>query len=53
MARTNIVMKAQIKDKFKVHTTHQIEERRDYWKAKRSVILDPDGFMCLIVNGMD
>jgi hypothetical protein len=52
-ATTNTTMKAQMKEKFKVYTTHQIEERRDYWKAKRSAILDPGGSMCLIVDGMD
>jgi hypothetical protein len=46
-------MKTQMKDKFKVQTIHQIEERRDHWKAKRSAILDLDGSMCLIVDGMD
>jgi hypothetical protein len=46
-------MKAQKNDKFKVHTTYQIEKRRDYWKAKRFAILDADGSMCLIVDGMD
>jgi hypothetical protein len=29
-----------------------IEEKPDYWKAKRSAILDPDGSMCLILDGM-
>ena len=52
-ATTNIAMKVQIKDKFKAHTTHQIEERQDYWKAKRSTILDSNGSMCLIVDSMD
>jgi hypothetical protein len=52
-ATTNTAMKAQMKNKFKVHTTHQIEERRDYWKAKRSAILNLNGSMCLIVDGMD
>jgi hypothetical protein len=30
-----------------------MEERRDYWLFKRSVMITPDFFMCLIVDGMD
>ena len=30
-----------------------MEERRDYWKAKRNAILYPSESICLIVDGMD
>jgi hypothetical protein len=30
-----------------------MEERRDYWLFKRSAMITPDLFMCLIVDGMN
>jgi hypothetical protein len=30
-----------------------MEERCDYWLFKRSAMITPDLFMCLIVDGMD
>jgi hypothetical protein len=52
-ATNNTVAKVQIKNLFLIHIRHQMEERRDYWLFKRSAIINPDLYMCLIVDGMD
>ena len=36
-----------------LHQALQVEERRDYWKAKNTAILYPNESMCLIVDGME
>ena len=52
-AMTNDRMKDAIKRQFVLHNTLQVEERKDYWRAKQSAISQPDGSLCLIVDGMD
>jgi hypothetical protein len=50
---TNAATRVEIKNLYVVHIRHQMEERRDYWLFKRSAMITPDLFMCLIVDGMD
>ena len=50
---TNAAAKEKIKEWYILHIRIQMEERRDYWLFKRSAIITPDFFMCLIVDGMD
>jgi hypothetical protein len=52
-ATTNAAARVEIKKLYVVHIRHQMEERRDYWLFKRSAMITPDFFMCLIVDGMD
>jgi hypothetical protein len=52
-ATTNAAARAEIKKLFLLHIRHQMEERCDYWLFKRSAMITPDFFMCLIVDGMD
>jgi hypothetical protein len=52
-ATTNAASRVEIKNLYVVHIRHQMEERRDYWLFKRSAMITPDFFMCLIVDGMD
>jgi hypothetical protein len=52
-ATTNAAARVEIKNLYVVHIQHQMEERRDYWLFKRSAMITPDRFMCLIVDGMD
>jgi hypothetical protein len=52
-ATTNVAARAEIKKLFFLHIRHQMEERHDYWLFKRSTMITPDFFMCLIVDGMD
>ena len=50
---TNAVVKVKIKELYIIHIRLQMEERQDYWLFKRSAMITPDLFMCLIVDGMD
>jgi hypothetical protein len=52
-ATTNAAARAEIKKLFLLYIRHQMEERRDYWLFKKSAMITPDFFMCLIVDGMD
>jgi hypothetical protein len=52
-ATTNVAARMEINNLYVVHIRHQIEERRDYWLFKRSAMITPDLFMCLIVDGID
>ena len=52
-ATTNAAARVEIKKLYIVHINHQMEERRDYWLFKRSAMITPDFYMCLIVDGMD
>jgi hypothetical protein len=52
-ATTNTAARVEIKNLYVVHIRHQMEKRCDYWLFKRSAMITPDLFMCLIVDGMD
>ena len=42
-----------VREQLNLHQALQVEERRDYWKAKRNAIVYPSESICLIVDGMD
>ena len=50
---TNQAQKQLVWKQLNLHQALQVEERRDYWKAKNHAILYPNESMCLIVDGMD
>jgi hypothetical protein len=50
---TNAATRVEIKNLYVVHIRHQMEERCDYWLFKKSAMITPNLFMCLIVDGMD
>ena len=49
----NPTQKRLVREQFLLHQTLQIEERRDYWRAKANAILYPNESMCLIVDEMN
>ena len=50
---TNDRVKETVQVQYQLHLTLQVEERQDYWRAKRDAIMSPDESLCLIVDGMD
>ena len=50
---TNPPQKQLVRERLNLHQTIQMEERKDYWRAKQNAILYPNESMCLIVDGMD
>ena len=50
---TNDRMKDAIKQQFVLHNTLQVEEKKNYERAKQSAISQPGGSLCLIMDGMD
>ena len=52
-SNTNPTQKQLVWEQLNLHQALQVEERRDYWKAKNIVILYLNESMCLIVDGMD
>ena len=50
---TNECVKKTVQVQYQLHLTLQVEERQDYWRAKRDAIMSPDESLCLIVDGMD
>jgi len=50
---TNATTKVKIKELYIVHIQIQMEERQNYKLFKRSAMITPNIFMCLIVDGMD
>ena len=50
---TNPTQKQLVREQLNLNEVLQVEERRDYWKAKNDAILYPNESMCLIVDGMD
>ena len=52
-SNTNPTQKQLVREHLNLHQALQVEERRDYWKAKNTAILYPNESMCLIVDGMD
>lgn len=50
---TNADAKIRIKEVFMLHLLNQMEERRHYWIFKRSCYINPEMYMCIIVDGMD
>ena len=50
---TNSTQKQLVRERLNLHQAIQIEERKDYWRAKQNAILYPNESMCLIVDGMD
>ena len=50
---TNPTQKQLVWEQLNLHQALQVEERRDYWKAKNNAILYLNKSMCLIVDGMD
>ena len=50
---TNPTQKQLVREHLNLHQALQVEEQRDYWKAKNNAILYPNESMCLIVDGMD
>ena len=50
---TNDRVKETIQVQYQLHLTLQVEERQDYWRAKRDAIMSPDESLCLIVDDMD
>ena len=52
-SNTNPAQKQLVREQLNLHQALQVEERRDYWKAKRNAILYPSESICLIVDGMD
>ena len=52
-SNTNPTQKQLVREQLNLHQALQVEERRDYWKAKNTAILYPNESLCLIVDGMD
>ena len=52
-SNTNPAQKQLVREQLNLHQALQVEERKDYWKAKRNAILYPSESICLIVDGMD
>ena len=50
---TNPAQKQLVRKRLNLHQAVQVEERKDYWRAKQNAILYPNELMCLIVDGMD
>ena len=50
---TNPAQKQLVRERLNLHQVVQVEERKDYWRAKQNAILYPNKSMCLIVDGMD
>ena len=50
---TNGNARIRIKAVFMLHLLNQMEERRYYWIFKRSCYMNPELYMCIIVDGMD
>jgi hypothetical protein len=50
---TNADARIRIKELFLLHLRNQMEERRHYWIFKRSCYINPELYMCIIVDGMD
>ena len=50
---TNPAQKQLVRERLNLHQAVQVEERKDYWRAKQNAILYPNESMCLIVDGMD
>ena len=50
---TNPAQKQLVRERLNLHQTIQVEERKDYWRAKQNAILYPNESMCLIIDGMD
>ena len=50
---TNMEARMQMKTHFLLNIQYQMEERRDYWLFKRSTMITPDLFLCMIVDGVD
>ena len=49
----NSAQKQLVRERLNLHQAVQVEERKDYWRAKQNAILYPKESMCLIVDGMD
>ena len=52
-SNTNPIQKQLVWEQLNLHQALQVEERRDYWKAKSNAILYSNESMYLIVDGMD
>ena len=50
---TNRTQKQLVREQLNLHQALQVEEWRDFWKAKNHAILFSNESMCLIVDGMD
>ena len=50
---TNLAQKQVVRERLNLHQAVQVEERKDYWKAKQNAILYPIESISLIVDGMD
>ena len=50
---TNKRVKETIQVQYQLHLILQVEERQDYWQAKRDAIMSPDESLCLIVDDLD
>ena len=50
---TNKRVKETVQVQYQLHLTLQVEERQDYWRAKREAIMSPNESLCLIIDGMD
>ena len=46
-------VKETVQVQYQLHLTLQVEERQDYWRAKKDTIMSPDKSLCLIVDNMD
>ena len=42
-----------VREQLNLHQALQVEERKDYWKAKSNAILYLIESICLVVDGMD
>ena len=50
---TNPVQKKLVRERLNLHQVVQVEERKDYWKAKQNAILYLTESIYLIVDRMD
>lgn len=50
---TNVDARIRIKELFLLHLRNQMKECRHYWIFKRSCYINPELYMCIIVDGID
>ena len=52
-AMPNEWQRERLRESYHRHIDLCNTERRDYWKSKRIATINPDGMLCLIMDGMD